>query len=317
MKTFNTNEFDIVYLSYDEPRAEEFYADLKSKWPWAKHVHGVRGFDSAHKACAEVSETERFVTVDGDNLVDDAFFNMEFEIDDDSADHVFSWAARNHVNGLKYGNGGLKCWPRQFVLDMRTHENADSDTAVVDFCWDVKYHQFEEAYCETFANASPFQAFRSGFREGVKMTLDRGRRVPLAEMDRADVIWHGNIKRLEIWASVGADVENGLWAVYGTRLGAYMTNMTTWNHEVIADYDWFATFWDEEIAYKMKHPRMVNDCRCLHTKYEWDSSILRQEVCTLGRRLRRSMNLNIGDLDESASRFFKHVYVAPSRTRYD
>ena len=315
MKTFNTNQFDIIYLSYDEPRAEEFYADVKSKYPWAKHVHGVKGFDSAHKACANLSETDRFVTIDGDNIVDKGFFNMEFEVSDDIEDCVFSWAARNHVNGLKYGNGGLKCWPRQFVLDMRTHENADEDTATVDFCWDVKYIQFEDTYCETFTNGSPFQAFRSGFREGVKMTLDRGRKMRLAEIDN-NTLWHGNIKRLEIWASVGADVENGMWSVYGTRLGAYMTNMTTWDHEVIADYDWFITFWDEEIAHKMQH-KMGNNLRCPYTKYEWDYDTLWQESCNLGTRLRRSMNLNLGDFDENSSRFFKHVYVAPSRTGYD
>jgi hypothetical protein len=90
MKTYNTNEFDIIYLSYDEPRAEEYYADVCEKWPWAKHVHGVKGFDSAHKACANLSETERFVTIDGDNKVNKEFFNMEFEVEDDLTDCVFS-----------------------------------------------------------------------------------------------------------------------------------------------------------------------------------------------------------------------------------
>jgi len=315
MKTFNTNEFDIIYLSYDEPRAEEFYADVKSKYPWAKHVHGVKGFDSAHKACANLSETDRFITIDGDNIVDDEFFNMEFEVPNDIEDCVFSWAARNHINGLKYGNGGLKCWPKQYVLDMRTHENADDDAATVDFCWDVKYIQFEDSYCETFTNGSPFQAFRAGFREGVKMSLDRGRKIKLAQIDN-NALWHGNTKRMEIWASVGADVKNGLWSVYGTRLGAYMTNLTDWDHDAISDYDWFETFWNRDIAHKMQH-KMGNDMYCPYMKYEWDYSILWEEVCTLGNQLRHSMGLKLGDLDEDASRFFKHVYVAPSRTGYN
>ena len=62
-------ELDIIYLSYDEPNAEKNYADLLTKVPWAKRVHGVEGSDAAHKACAELSETDRFVTVDGDNTV--------------------------------------------------------------------------------------------------------------------------------------------------------------------------------------------------------------------------------------------------------
>ena len=41
---------DIIFLSYDEPNAEKNYADLCSKVPWAKRVHGVHGSDAAHKA---------------------------------------------------------------------------------------------------------------------------------------------------------------------------------------------------------------------------------------------------------------------------
>ena len=55
-------EIDIIYLSYDEPNAEENYADLLAKVPWAKRVHGIKGSDAAHKACATLSETDRFLT---------------------------------------------------------------------------------------------------------------------------------------------------------------------------------------------------------------------------------------------------------------
>ena len=55
-------EQDFVFLSYAEQNAEKNFADLKRKIPWAKRVHGVDGIDAAHKACAEVSETEHFIT---------------------------------------------------------------------------------------------------------------------------------------------------------------------------------------------------------------------------------------------------------------
>ena len=45
-------EFDVFFLSYDEPFADLHYADLCNKLPWAKRVHGVKGSDHAHKACA-------------------------------------------------------------------------------------------------------------------------------------------------------------------------------------------------------------------------------------------------------------------------
>ena len=38
-KIFDVTEYDIFYLSYDEPNAEENWADIKNKVPWAKRVH--------------------------------------------------------------------------------------------------------------------------------------------------------------------------------------------------------------------------------------------------------------------------------------
>ena len=69
-KILDIAELDVVYLSYDEPQCEEFWADLLNKVPWAKRVHGVHGSDNAHRAVGEKSETERFILVDGDNTVD-------------------------------------------------------------------------------------------------------------------------------------------------------------------------------------------------------------------------------------------------------
>ena len=70
MTTVKVIEQDIIFLSYNEPNAEKNYADLLAKVPWAKRVHGVKGSDAAHKACAALSETEYFTTVDGDNIID-------------------------------------------------------------------------------------------------------------------------------------------------------------------------------------------------------------------------------------------------------
>ena len=123
---FRVRDHDVFYLSYDEPNAEKNYADICNKIPWVKRVHGVKGSDAAHKACAMASETERFTTVDGDNIINPKWLDVEIEFDMDVVDlttSVVSWCGYNIVNGLVYGNGGLKCWPRQYVLDMKTHEN--------------------------------------------------------------------------------------------------------------------------------------------------------------------------------------------------
>ena len=170
------NEFDLIFISYDEPNADANYADLLDKCPWAKRSHGVWGSDAAHKAAAALSDTERFITVDADNIVREEFFNAELQMNRIRGTDVISWAGKNAVNGLVYGNGGIKCWDRETVLNMKTHENADPDNiqAQVDFCWDLEYIQMDDCMSIVENNYNEKQAWRAGFREGVKMCLIEG-----------------------------------------------------------------------------------------------------------------------------------------------
>jgi hypothetical protein len=281
-------EQDIVFLSYDEPNAEKNYADLLAKVPWAKRVHGVKGSDAAHKACAKLSETEYFVTVDADNIIDPKFLEVEIDLDAMglTPDHVFSWCGQVHVNGLMYGNGGLKMWTRKFVNGMRTHENSDPDDkkGIVEFCFDDKYYQFNENYSESFTNATPFQAWRAGFREGVKMSLDQG-----AKVSDLKAVWWQNYHRLLIWCSVGTDVENGFYSMLGAREGAYLTNCTDWDYSQVRDFEYLTNYWNEH-----------------HAEQSSDAAI---EQCKFyGTELKSKCKLEIADLDPDASVFFKTVY---------
>jgi hypothetical protein len=291
MSKLSLIECDVIYLSYDEPNAEKNYADLLIKAPWAKRVHGVKGSDAAHKACAAVSETERFITVDGDNIVNANFFNEVIEFDDNvPEDCVVSWASYNVINGLIYGNGGLKCWTRSIVNSMRTHEHASDPRSEVDFCWNVKYKQVNKCYSETHNNATAYQAWRAGFREGVKMSLDRGVRFT---GNIEQLIHWRNLQRLLIWTSVGADAENGLFAIYGARLGAAMTLCSDWDFRQVRDFDYLKTLYEST--------------GCTATNVE----ILAKQQKDI---LRQQTTLNIVDLDPFMSKWAKQVYNNPSRT---
>jgi len=298
MNKFRVLDFDIVYLSYDEPNAEKNYADLCKKIPCAKRVHGVKGSDAAHKACANISDTERFITIDGDNIINPEFLTKEFNFDQDKdlEKCVISWTAKNHINGLMYGNGGIKCWPKQYVLNMRTHENADPNNqhAQVDFCWDVEYIQMNSCYSEIYNNTTPQQAWRAGFREGVKMALDRGLRVSKEDFYKNH--WK-NLHRLYIWLMVGADVENGMWAIYGAREGLWRTMCTDWDFVNVRDFDYLNTCWNTEIA------SITED-------------ELPERIEDMGALLINELNLPIAEapLDAGGSRFFKTVYQNPART---
>jgi hypothetical protein len=238
-------EFDIVFLSYDEPNADLHYADLCNKAPWAKRIHGVKGSDHAHKAAAELAETEWFITVDADNIVDPKFFDLDIDMSD-SKIQVYGWCGRNSINGLRYGNGGLKIWKRNFVLNMRTHENSESDRGQVDFCWEDGYRNFPRVYSESIITGSPFQAWRAGFREGVKMTLVDGIKVPPQEI-KERVWWH-NIHRLRMWSTVGSHEENGKYAILGARMGTWMANCTDWNYIDVRDFEILRDLYSQEVA---------------------------------------------------------------------
>jgi hypothetical protein len=284
---------DIIFLSYDEPNAEKNYADLCSKIPWAKRVHGVKGSDAAHKACAALSETEYFVTVDADNIISPEFLNIEIDLGELglTASHVFSWCGKVHVNSLMYGNGGLKMWTREFVNNMRTHENSDGEDhrSVVEFCFDNRYYQFNDNYSTSYTNATPFQAWRAGFREGVKMSLDQG-----VKVQDIRSVWWQNYDRLLIWCNLGADVENGIWSILGAREGCWLTNCSDWDYSQVRDFEYLTNYWESKTNIK-------------------DEDDATDEAAYFGRELREKLGIEVADMDANSSKFFKQVYANSPR----
>jgi len=295
--TIKVLDCDIIYLSYDEPNAEKNYADLCAKVPWAKRVHGVKGSDAAHKACAKLSETDRFITVDGDNIVDERFFEQEFNLESHNLQNsVISWNGKNIINGLMYGNGGLKCWPKQYVLNMRTHENADPNNihAQVEFCWDTDYVQMNSHYSDVYNNATPQQAWRAGFREGVKLALNQGKKPE--NLDEFKRLHWRCLHMLYVWTMIGADVENGLWAIYGAREGLYKTMCTDWDYINVRDFEYLNDMWGN------RYSKVTEE-------------MLPYEVQGLGITLMNELELPIAEhpLNAEQSKFFKSVYQTPSR----
>ena len=238
-------DLDCIYLTYDEPQREEFWAMIKNMVPWARRVDGIKGSDAAHKAAAAASDTDRFILIDGDNLPDPAFFNQTLVLPTEEYEKaVFRWRARNHINGLMYGNGGLSSWTKEFVNNMQTHEHSNGSVETqVEFCFDPLYWPMHDCFSTTYPNGSPFQAWRAGFREGVKMCLNRGQ-VPKIE-EFKETVASRNLNNLTIWQNVGADVENGMWAIYGARHGTFMTLLSDWNAHDVQWFDNYPAIWNE------------------------------------------------------------------------
>ena len=254
MNSIDIADLDCIYLTYDEPNKEEFWVRIKNMVPWVQRVDGVKGSDAAHKAAADASTTDRFVLIDGDNIPDAKFFNLTLDINDADAVCVYRWRARNHVNGLMYGNGGLSIWSKEFVYAMRTHEASDGTVENdVEFCFYPNYHAMHDCYSTTYPNGSAFQAWRAGFREGVKMCLNKGARPTLQEFKQR--VHQRNLDHLTIWHNVGRDVDNGAWTIAGSRMGTYMTMITPqWDYRAVQDFAELEKLW---ATVKDENPEML------------------------------------------------------------
>ena len=292
---------DVVYISYDEPRADKTFAEIKAVCPRAKRSHGVRGFDAAHKAAARLASTEHLITIDGDNVgIDPDVLEGQIELPPGYHDCVAAFSARNRLNGLIYGNGGLKVWPRYLMLEMQTHENSDHQRNATEFCWGMGWYKLDRLASDIEVTTTPFQAFRAGFREGVKLATPDGLTsrqaypdLPLQEAFKRHV-WKGNADRLAVWCSVGADIEHGLFAIYGARLGCAMLHFDGWNPISINDYEGFKRWWADVIAERL----------ALGVDHQ---TRLRHEIRREGNRLRRGLGLRIADLDAEGSIFYKSI----------
>jgi hypothetical protein len=197
---------------------------------------------------------------------------------------VYGWCGRNKINGLRYGNGGLKIWKKDFVVNMRTHEASESDRAQVDFCWEEGYRNFPTVYSDSVINGSPFQAWRAGFREGVKMTLLDGVKVP--PMEIKERIWWHNIHRLRMWSTIGSHEEYGLYSILGARMGTWMTNCTDWNYIDVRDFEILRNMYEQNIDHKN----------------------VERDIRELGEKIKINLGLDWPYLDEQQSKFTLDLY---------
>ena len=284
-------DLSIIYLSYDEPQKEEFWLKIKNMVPWAVRVDGVKGSDAAHKAAGEASTTERFILIDGDNMPDEDFFNIQLDFTNKDPSFKlaqFRWKAINAINGLRYGNGGMSSWTKTYVANMKTHEHQTEgdESRIADFCMggnDNLYWAMYNCYSTTYPNYTPFQAWRAGFREGVKMSLDRGSR-PTVDAFK-ETVASRNLNNLTVWHNVGMDANNGEWAIMGARMGTHMTMLTDWDHANVQWFDNYITMWEQV---KDEDPLVLAE--------------------TYGIELQTKLGLPMCALDNEQSKFFKRHY---------
>jgi hypothetical protein len=216
--------YDVVFISYNEPNADNNYNNLLKKFPNAKRVHGVKGIHQAHIAAANLAITEMFYVVDGDaELAIDFNFNIHIPIV--FRDHVHVWRSCNPINSLIYGYGGIKLLPRDKTINMDISKT-DMTTSI-----SSKFKAMPAVSNITAFNTDEFNTWKSAFRECTKLSskiIDRQKDDETAE-------------RLQIWCSVGKDKPFGEYAIAGALAGkefgeANRGNLT--ELKKINDFDW-------------------------------------------------------------------------------
>jgi len=194
--------YDIVFISYNEPTADENFENLKNRFPKAKRVHGVKGIHNAHIRAAELAETEMFWVVDGDAIITENF-NFSHVVSRYELNMVQVWRSQNPINNLIYGYGGVKLLPRTLTLNMDVN-STDMTTSISD-----QFKIQSDVSNITAFNTDPFNTWKSAFRECVKLASQS-----IVRQDSDETI-----SRLNTWCSVGADQPFGEYAIRGAIEG--------------------------------------------------------------------------------------------------
>lgn len=153
--------YDVIQISYSEPLADEHFARLLRSAPHAKRIQNVPGIANAHRKAALLSATEMFFVVDADAKImhhDFSFVPQEWD-----RGYTHLWYARNFVNRLEYGWGGIKLFPRQALLDI--------SEMPLDMTTSLPLKVIEEVTVVSVFNQTAESTWRSAFREAAKLSL--------------------------------------------------------------------------------------------------------------------------------------------------
>jgi hypothetical protein len=219
---------DIVFISYDEPQADQNWNILCARFPYARRVHGVDGMEYALKAAARASTTPWFyATFAKTRLHED--WDFSFVPDRWQAPKQYIFNALNASNGLCYGHMGIIMYHKESVLNSKPWAEIGGMDFTMSF--DTESIPLTSVYGE-FA-ITPYHAWRTAFREVSKLCqwqLDG----PSVETDY----------RIHVWKT-HATGPNAEWVLRGAQDGAQFFSENIWNNDELKKafrWEWLRAF---------------------------------------------------------------------------
>jgi hypothetical protein len=206
---------DIIFISYDEPTADQKYDQLVQQYPRAKRVHNVKGQTQAYHRAADLSDSDYFFAVFPKlEIVDEFKFDFQPDRLHNPCHYIFN--CKNPVNGLEYGHGAVILYNKKLVK-----ETIDPG---LDFTLSAPHHWEPILSAINHFNETPWLAWRTAFREVIK----------LLENSLTEI----NNDRLEKWCTIGEGV-NGEWSTNGANDAVeYHKQCGRDYSKLMLSYDW-------------------------------------------------------------------------------
>lgn len=193
---------------------------LQSIVPHATAVASVGTIFESHKHIASQCAGDRFYVVDADCWIVDSFkFNQDIDLTPKS---VAVFRAKNPINGLVYGHGGIKLFSKDCFSAERL-DRPDMTTSLAD-----SYIKVNTIASEHRFNYSPYSTWRTAFREAVK--LSSGINKNNNDQESQD--------RLAMWCVAGLEAQYGYFCVQGAIQGVAYTKTEGWRPELVNDFSW-------------------------------------------------------------------------------
>ena len=104
--------YDVFFICYGESNQEENWQRLLGFHSNAQKISGIKGINSAHILCNELSSTNRFWTVDGDN-----WLLERLELQEDYSQDLIFFDARDPIDGIVSSIGGVKLWRKNSFVN--------------------------------------------------------------------------------------------------------------------------------------------------------------------------------------------------------
>ena len=216
--------YDIIFISYNEPNADENFIRLKERFSLAKRINGIKGIHQAHIAAAKKSITKMFWVVDADAIILKDF-NFDYIAPDWDLETVHVWRSLNPINNLTYGYGGVKLLPKKLTMLL------DSTTIDMTTSISKSFKVMDIVSNITAFNIDAYNTWRSAFRECCKLSVINNEE---------------SITRLDVWCQLNMDVPYGFYAHLGALAGKAYGEKNASNKEAlnkINDFTWLQDLW--------------------------------------------------------------------------